>query len=116
MSPEVMTEFLDAAIRDRINVRLLAEEHIAISRALDEENRVDNFIGVIHTKCSPAEVIQVVGSFVSDLCEATLGASPKIEMNGHLDATFALVDNQTAVRIALTSTQIYSSSPSVHDD
>jgi 26S proteasome regulatory subunit T1 len=89
MTPEVMTNFLDEAIRDRINVRLLAEEHIAISRALEEKHTPDDFLGVVHTKCSPAEIIRIVGTFVSDLCEATLGGSPRIEIDGHTEATFA---------------------------
>lgn len=39
--------------------------------------------------CSPKEMIGVCGSFVSDLCEATLGASPQIVIDGDADATFA---------------------------
>jgi 26S proteasome regulatory subunit T1 len=89
MTPEVMTHFMDGTIRDRINIRLLAEEHIAISRALEEKGHVDDFLGVVHTKCSPAENIQLVGAFVTDLCEATLGASPRIRIDGHIDASFA---------------------------
>lgn len=34
-------------------------------------------------------MIGVCGSFVSDLCEATLGASPHIVIDGDADATFA---------------------------
>jgi 26S proteasome regulatory subunit T1 len=89
MTPTVMANFLDAAIRDRINIRLLAEEHVAITRVLEDHGKVDDFYGVVNTHCSPLEVIRLVGGFVSDLCEATLGTAPKLEINGHPDATFA---------------------------
>lgn len=89
MSPVAITEFLDGAIRNRIDVRLLAEEHIAISRALREPQRTEERLGVIHTRCSPRYMIGMVGSFVSELCEATLGAAPAIEIDGEADATFS---------------------------
>ena len=43
LTPEQISEFLDKAIRNRIAVRLIAEQHIAISRDLahgDGERRV----------------------------------------------------------------------------
>lgn len=88
MNPAAISDFLDAAIRIRIDVRLLAEEHIAITRVLEEPERQEARVGIIHTKCSPAYMIKMVGSFVSDLCEATLGMAPQIIIDGHPDATF----------------------------
>ncbi len=90
MTPEEISSFLDAAIRNRIAVRLLAEQHIALSRDLqDPDNRSKDHIGVVHMSCSPRDMIRMCGSFVSDLCEATLGASPEIIIDGQVDATFA---------------------------
>jgi hypothetical protein len=100
MSPTVMSQFMDGAIRDRINVRLLAEEHIAISRALEQKSRVEDFLGVVHTRCSPTEITQVVGNFVTDLCEATMGTSPRIEMDGHADASFASAKPISSSRVS----------------
>ncbi|THG99044.1 hypothetical protein EW026_g3241 [Hermanssonia centrifuga] len=92
MTPEEISSFLDAAIRNRIAVRLLAEQHIALSRDLqDPDNRSKDHIGVVHMSCSPRDMIRMCGSFVSDLCEATLGASPEIIIDGQVDATFAYV-------------------------
>ncbi|THH15882.1 hypothetical protein EW146_g4669 [Bondarzewia mesenterica] len=90
MSSEQITGFLDAAIRNRIAVRLIAEQHIALSQALQDPARFnDEYVGVVHMKCSPREMIRMCGSFVSELCEASLGASPPIVIDGHPDATFA---------------------------
>jgi len=89
MSPEEVSEFLDSAIRNRIAVRLIAEQHIALSRTLSSGKEAKDHIGVIHTKCSPKKMIKMCGSFVSDLSEATLGTSPDIVINGDVEATFA---------------------------
>lgn len=90
MSPEDISSFLDAAIRNRLAVRLLAEQHIAISRDLQHpEQASSDHVGVVELACSPKKMIRMVGSFVSELCEATLGASPEIIIDGEVDATFA---------------------------
>lgn len=90
MSTEQVSTFLDAAIRNRIAVRLLAEQHIALSRDLQNpQSSPQDHIGVVHMTCSPKKMIQMCASFVSDLCEATLGVCPDIVIDGDTDATFA---------------------------
>ncbi|KAL0578413.1 hypothetical protein V5O48_003563 [Marasmius crinis-equi] len=89
MSPTQMNEFLDGAIRNRISVRLIAEQHVALSRAINSPDRSN--IGVVDMRCSPARMIKMCGSFVTELCEATLGASPRIVLDGLPDATFPYV-------------------------
>lgn len=92
MTAEQISNFLDAAIRNRLAVRLLAEQHIAISRDLQHPERAaKDHIGVVEMNCSPKQMIRMVGSFVSELCEATLGASPEIIIDGEVDATFTYV-------------------------
>ncbi|KAF7800277.1 hypothetical protein EIP86_011525 [Pleurotus ostreatoroseus] len=91
LSPEETTTFLDAAIRNRISVRLLAEQHIAISRDLESQSPSGDHIGVVHLRCSPASMIRMCASFVAELCEATLGTAPEITIDGDVDATFAYV-------------------------
>lgn len=98
MSPIQISNFLDGAIRNRISVRLIAEQHIALSQALDNPDTDLSHVGVVDLKCSPREMIRMCGSFVSELCEATLGASPSIVIDGHADATFAYV--QPSCRLA----------------
>lgn len=89
MNPEDISGFLDSAIRNRIAVRLIAEQHIALSRALqDGGEKMKEYIGVIHLACSPKNMINMCGSFVSELCEATFGSAPQIIIDGDVDATF----------------------------
>ncbi|TFK93192.1 alpha-ketoacid dehydrogenase kinase [Polyporus arcularius HHB13444] len=91
MTSEQISEFLDSTIHNRIAVRLIAEQHIAISRDLAHGEGGGRHLGVVDFSCSPKELIGVCGSFVRDLCEATLGASPEIIIDGDADATFAYV-------------------------
>ncbi|KAF9239615.1 branched-chain alpha-ketoacid dehydrogenase [Melanogaster broomeanus] len=93
MSPTQVTNFLDGAIRNRIAVRLIAEQHIALSQALETQKHVGvtSHYGIVDMACSPAAMVKMCGGFVSELCEATLGATPTIIIDGHQDATFAYV-------------------------
>ncbi len=89
MSPKQISDFLDGAIRTRISVRLIAEQHIAVSQALNHPNDPSANVGIVDMHCSPKDMIGMCGSFVSDLCEATFGASPPIVIDGFRNATFA---------------------------
>lgn len=90
MTPEKTSAFLDNAIRDRIALRLIAEQHISISQGLrDSERRERDVVGVIDKKTSPRDLIKMCSRFVSELSEATLGATPSLVLEGDVDATFA---------------------------
>ncbi|KAI9456219.1 hypothetical protein BJY52DRAFT_1204797 [Lactarius psammicola] len=91
MSSEQISNFLNAAIRNRIAVRLIAEQHIVLSRALQDPEQAKTNIGVVNMSLSPVEMIRMCASFVSELCEATLGAAPPVVIDGVTDATFAYV-------------------------
>ena len=91
MSPIQISNFLDGAIRNRISVRLMAEQHITLSQAFDNPNADRSYVGVVDPKCAPKAMIKMCGSFVSELCEATLGTSPSIIIDGGDDATFPYV-------------------------
>lgn len=89
MTPEQISTFLDKAIRSRIAVRLIAEQHIALSRALEDGEMAADHLGIVHKLCSPQSMIRMCGSWVGELCEATLGAHPEIVIDGEVGATFA---------------------------
>ena len=88
MSSEQISNFLDGAIRNRIAVRLIAEQHIALTRALTDRSTSSDHLGVIHMSCSPLKMIRMCGSFVTDLCDATFGCSPELIVDGDINATF----------------------------
>ena len=83
-----INDFLDGTIRNRISVRLIAEQHIAVSQAIRSPQPATN-IGVVDLHCSPTKAIKSCESFVKELCDATLGESPAVVIDGHTDCTFA---------------------------
>lgn len=89
MSSEQISNYLNAAIRNRVAVRLIAEQHIVLSRALQNPEQANTNVGVVNMSLSPVEMIRMCASFVSELCEATLGAAPPVVIDGATDATFA---------------------------
>ncbi|TFK72600.1 26S proteasome subunit P45 [Pluteus cervinus] len=91
ISSSQISEFLDGAIRSRISVRLIAEQHIALSQAINTHAGARAQVGVVDVRCSPSRMVALCGSFVHELCEATLGSSPRIIIDGQPDATFAYV-------------------------
>lgn len=88
MSPMAISEFLDSTIRNRITVRLIAEQHIALSRALNGRTGLTEQHGVVSYTCSPADMINACSLFVGELCEATYGVHPRLEIDGHTAVTF----------------------------
>lgn len=107
MSPQEISDFLDGVIRNRISVRLIAEQHIAVSQALKQPNNSAASVGVVDMKCSPRAMIQMCGSFVTDLCEATLGSSPSIVIDGQADATFAYVYSPRFIDMELKQSCVF---------
>ena len=91
MSSKQISSFLDAAIRNRIAVRLIAEQHIVLSHAMQNPEQVNANVGIVNMALSPVEMIRMCGSFVSELCEGSLGAAPPIIIDGATSATFACV-------------------------
>lgn len=88
MSPAAISDFLDSTIQNRITVRLIAEQHIALSRAQFEASGPLVHHGVVSERCSPADMLATCSLFVAELCEATYGVHPRLETNGHTNATF----------------------------
>lgn len=89
MTSKDIGHFLDGAITNRISIRLIAEQHIALSRALDSGFDGSDHYGILNFGSSPAHMIRSTASFVAEMCEATLGASPGLLIDGQPEATFA---------------------------
>lgn len=115
MTPQAIAAFLDQTITSRIGVRLIAEQHIAVSRAtqslnlslsqgahphltgLGDDSQITDVStanplmpgGIVDTACSPERMVRMCAAFVASMCDATFGASPEIEIDGVVDAKFA---------------------------
>lgn len=94
MKQEDISSFLDGAIRSRISIRFIAEQHIALTRALHDSMQGESQCealsasGIVDSGCSAANMINACGDFVRDLCEATFGVAPTIQLEGITGAKF----------------------------
>jgi hypothetical protein len=89
MSSNAISMFLDGAIHSRIGIRLIAEQHLALSYAHKTgQTSNPNSVGIIDTKVNAYDLIQTCADFVGDLCESTLGVQPELHIEGDRDATF----------------------------
>lgn len=88
MSPVEISSFLDNTISARIAIRLIAEQHVAISEEF-AKSRSKAHLGVVDLHCSPKTMIKMCASYVSELCDGTLGSSPPLKIDGDVDTTFA---------------------------
>jgi 26S proteasome regulatory subunit T1 len=95
MKPEAISSFLDGAIRSRIAIRFIAEQHIAFTRALklalDRDAKQHHVLGVVDSECSPTEMVNLCTAFVRELCIGTFGMAPEIVLEGMTDVTFTFV-------------------------
>lgn len=46
-------------------------------------------VGIASATCAPADMVRMCAAFVSELCEATLGATPPLIIDGVVDTKFA---------------------------
>ncbi|CAG7845900.1 SubName: Full=Related to branched-chain alpha-ketoacid dehydrogenase kinase, mitochondrial {ECO:0000313/EMBL:CCA77951.1} [Serendipita indica DSM 11827] len=99
MRPEVISSFLDGAIRSRIAIRFIAEQHIALTRALKLHPGTQTVPslepthsrGVVDSECSPFEMVNLCTTFVHELCVGTFGMAPDVTIDGMTDVTFPYV-------------------------
>ena len=101
MDSKDVSAFLDAAIHSRIAIRLIAEQHLALSGIFHDARRASengskwqpdperaSVIGVVDTKLNAARMVRMCGQFVHGLCEGTLGAAPELILEGDVESTY----------------------------
>ncbi|CAD6960287.1 unnamed protein product [Tilletia controversa] len=99
MSKTDIAAFLDAAIHSRIAIRLIGEQHLALTAAAEDAAATgtaafsprasSSSVGVIDTQLNPARIVRMCASYVHDLCEGTLGAAPDLIIEGDESSTYA---------------------------
>lgn len=98
----------------RLATRLLCEHHLALHKQYDQQFSVSNapsiknystltndyndkpytpqnnanWVGIINKKFSPKKAIETSSVIASHLCKNKYGVSPKLKIDGHINATF----------------------------
>ncbi|KAH8920100.1 alpha-ketoacid dehydrogenase kinase [Atractiella rhizophila] len=84
-----ISSFLDSAIRNRISIRLIAEQHLSLSlssssRHQSNHSKTDQ-TKILDMKLSPKKLIDDCARFTQELCEGTYGVAPEWEVDGDKD-------------------------------
>lgn len=124
----VITSFLNRAIRNRITLRLIAEQHLSLSSAslpslrpslspssstkahqkdprIEPSARIPTFnsfaptrIGVLDLALSPSDMVRACAGYVGELCEATYGVAPSYRIE-ESSAASSLISSEGGIRI-----------------
>lgn len=89
MSSSAISTFLNGAIHSRIGIRLIGEQHLALSHAFTTgKTSTPHSVGIIDTQVNAYNLIKSDSDFVGALCESTLGEKPEMRIEGDKEATF----------------------------
>ncbi|WFD21781.1 hypothetical protein MEQU1_000437 [Malassezia equina] len=90
-----ITNFLNAALHSRIGIRIIAEQHLALTATAKSSRNTDEMspvrltptsVGIVDTEMAPADVIRQSSEYVRALCEATFEMAPEVVLEGQVDA------------------------------
>lgn len=89
MNTEQVGRFLNAALHSRIGIRLIAEQHLALTTSLCASNteempykRSQTSVGIIDTQMVVSDVLRGSAEYVQSLCEATFDMAPEVVFEG----------------------------------
>ncbi|KAJ2355775.1 hypothetical protein GGF43_002484 [Coemansia sp. RSA 2618] len=111
MPREERTAFINDLIRSRIGLRVIGEQHVALSfqfrdeqkaaqalRSGDEQkpaprpNSVDDvWVGAIHTRLLPARMLEQCAHMVQNMCEMHYTTAPRYYIDGDVDETISYI-------------------------
>lgn len=117
LQPQQLDKFMERMLRSRISRRVLAEQHIALSEALDDpfhffnepvtrrqeegqdtdldmnDNEVGDHVGIIYTRLSVASVVNKGIKLLTQMFARGVGEDriPRVEVDGDLKAGFAYI-------------------------
>ena len=80
-----LDSFLDRTLQSRVGMRVLAEQHINLSKT------TDGFIGIISQDLKLASAVQQSWNVAKSMCESQYGEAPPLVIDGNLDATFSFI-------------------------
>lgn len=90
LSEEQISSFLNRAIQSRISIRLIAEQHLSLSKP--EKSSSDSRIGIVDKKIKLKKTLESVLEFCAELCEGTYGIAPEWRLLGEVDTEVCFVE------------------------
>ncbi|KAJ1946306.1 hypothetical protein EC988_005569, partial [Linderina pennispora] len=94
MKREERALFINELIRSRIGLRVIGEQHVALSYQFRDQQRSsleDVWVGAIHTKLLPASMMRQCAQLVQNMCEMHYGTAPSYYVDGDVDETISYI-------------------------
>ncbi|KAI8902867.1 branched-chain alpha-ketoacid dehydrogenase [Globomyces pollinis-pini] len=92
MNAQECNKFMNETLQSRISRRVLAEQHIAITKSFEKKKHSNLMIGVVHSECKANEAVQKCYKLAGKLfTDAFLTAPPELILDGHTHAKFTYI-------------------------
>ncbi|KAJ2999907.1 hypothetical protein HDV02_001426 [Globomyces sp. JEL0801] len=92
MNAQECNKFMNETLQSRISRRVLAEQHIAITKSFEKKKHSNLMIGVVHSECKANEAVQKCYQLAGKLfTDAFLTAPPELILDGHTHAKFTYI-------------------------
>ncbi|KAH9442682.1 hypothetical protein MJO28_004888 [Puccinia striiformis f. sp. tritici] len=94
LSEEQISSFLNRAIQSRISIRLIAEQHLSLSKTDHQSSNSgpSTRVGIVDKKVKLEKTLEGVLEFSQELCEGTYGIAPEWKLLGEVDAEVCFVE------------------------
>ena len=92
-SYNVMRDFLDNVLRNRLCVRLLAEHYLGVHIQQKKGKTDDQWRGAIYMNFSPLETVQQCIADVSAICLEHYSVVPHVQIENHINQSFPYFPN-----------------------
>ncbi|POW20513.1 hypothetical protein PSHT_03416, partial [Puccinia striiformis] len=94
LSEEQISSFLNRAIQSRISIRLIAEQHLSLSKTdhQSSDRGPSTRVGIVDKKVKLEKTLEGVLEFSQELCEGTYGIAPEWKLLGEVDAEVCFVE------------------------
>ncbi|KAH9457816.1 hypothetical protein Pst134EB_010128 [Puccinia striiformis f. sp. tritici] len=94
LSEEQISSFLNRAIQSRISIRLIAEQHLSLSKTDHQSSNSgpSTRVGIVDKKVKLEKLWKVYLEFSQELCEGTYGIAPEWKLLGEVDAEVCFVE------------------------
>ncbi|ORX83202.1 alpha-ketoacid dehydrogenase kinase [Basidiobolus meristosporus CBS 931.73] len=93
LAQQQLDQFMNEILRSRISRRVLAEQHIAISDALENQDFAfqDDHIGIVSPRCAASEIVKKCADLARSELQKAHGTVPRVRIDGHVDTIFPYI-------------------------
>jgi hypothetical protein len=92
MDPKQLNKFMNETLQSRVSRRVLAEQHLCLSKEFHGMESSSHQIGVVNSQCKAIDIVQRCVKKADELFMNSFDSlPPQVQIDGHLDATFTYI-------------------------